>query len=121
MPFYWLFPDKPGQTRTKKRTESGQTTMAAKKTHSKWLPPRGIRYRDFPERSKPFYLIWTGKETGAEKSDRFDSAAARELAARALAEKRDDAGSAVCDSIPRSGVSGWPLKNSSVKELTHSS
>src|ERR1035437_8734585 len=65
-----------------------------------WTPPRGIRYRNKPGREKPFILIWSEPEAG-EKWMAYESEATRELAAKALAEKRRNHGEAVSRFDPK--------------------
>ena len=75
-------------------------------TKNPWLPPRGIRYKDRPDRPTPYYLIWTEADEAdregkpKERSLSYDTADAREIAARALADKLKKTGDVVLDFDP---------------------
>lgn len=60
-----------------------------------WVPPRGIRYSFDETRPKsPFYLHWRDDQ-GKRKAKGYETEKARELAAKALDEKRSKHGDAV--------------------------
>jgi site-specific recombinase XerD len=65
-----------------------------------WTPPRGIRYEHRPGRKKPFLLFWSDR-TGKRKAAAYGSESVREIAARALADKREEFGAAVMTFSPR--------------------
>jgi len=72
------------------------------KKQDKWEPPRGIRYEYRPDRPKtPYYLRWTDSETGIRKTSRYPDTQAREIAAKALADKRKDHGTSVLTFDPK--------------------
>ena len=52
-----------------------------------WHPPRGIRYSLRPDRPNPFFLHWRGTD-GRRLAASYETEAARQTAAKALAEKR---------------------------------
>lgn len=60
-----------------------------------WTPPRGIFYREKPDRPKPFIVWWRDPETKKVRSQAFADEADRETAARKLAEDRADHGKEV--------------------------
>lgn len=59
----------------------------------KWSPPRGIGYLYLENRPSPYMLRW--RESGRTKTQVFDNELDRELAAKALAEKREQFGKEV--------------------------
>lgn len=65
-----------------------------------WEPPRGIRYSSRPGRPSPFLLHWSDGD-GNRCAAAYPSPAARETAAKALAEKRTDHGTDVLSFDPR--------------------
>ena len=67
--------------------------------NQEWQPPRGIRYSSRPGRPSPFLLHWS--DDGKRCAAAYPSPAARETAAKALAEKRTDHGTDVLSFDPR--------------------
>jgi site-specific recombinase XerD len=78
-------------------------TLRSRKSTGKdkapWVPPRGIRYVHRPERPSPFLLVWT--ENRQERKRSFKDEKAREVAARALAEKREKHGASILNFDPK--------------------
>ncbi len=65
-----------------------------------WQPPRGIRYSIRADRKLPYFLHWRGAN-GARVAASYLTEAARETAAKALAEKRSEHGEDVLTFEPR--------------------
>ena len=66
----------------------------------RWQPPRGIRYEFREDRpGAPFFLHW--RESGVRRAVAYSSEAAREKAAKALAEKRGEHGADVLTFDPK--------------------
>jgi site-specific recombinase XerD len=86
----------------------GEANQTATRTATKrqpddnqpWQPPRGIRYSSRPGRPSPFLLHWADGD-GNRCAAAYPSLAARETAAKALAEKRTDHGTDVLSFDPR--------------------
>lgn len=67
---------------------------------TEWQPPRGIRYSYREDRpGSPFFLHW--RDGKSRRAASYSSAAAREKAAKALAEKRTDHGTDVLTFDPK--------------------
>jgi site-specific recombinase XerC len=67
-----------------------------------WHPPRGIWYEYNRQRpSKPYVLRWTDPQSVHPKSQSFATEEDREIAARALADKREDHGTEILKFDPR--------------------
>ena len=65
-----------------------------------WQPPRGSRYSTRGDLALPYFLHWQGAN-GNRVAASYPTEAARETAAKALAEKRSDHGEDVLTFEPR--------------------